>query len=186
MRNLVRPLDIAATWAFLFAPPGGRRLGDKIAGTFVVTRRRSGPSKYAGALVAGWERRTQAALIDGVLIVLLAGAYLAAAGCIAIRGGVEIELRGYPVVVLIILIFLYYVIPEGRWGATPGKALTGLRVVYRSHAKCDTVAATWRTLLRPLDMVPLGVPAFVSMKLTRMHQRLGDLAAGTLVVIVSK
>lgn len=70
-----------------------------------------------------------------------------------------------------------------RSGATPGKRMFGLQVVMESGLPVTPAAAITRNLLRAADFFPFlygfGV---VSMLLRRDFKRLGDLAAGTLVV----
>jgi hypothetical protein len=80
---------------------------------------------------------------------------------------------------------LYPVVFEaGRHGATPGKRLVGLRVVQASGSPLTVGQAVVRNFLRFIDSMPLftygfGVAACLA---TRRFQRLGDLAAGTVVV----
>lgn len=82
----------------------------------------------------------------------------------------------------------------GKWGATPGKKIVGLRVVQSSGAPITFGQAILRNFLRYADGMPFligyGVagylPTFgfglVTMVATRRFQRLGDLAARTVVV----
>ena len=68
-------------------------------------------------------------------------------------------------------------------GATPGKKALGLKVVHANGTPVDWPAALIRNLLRAVDFLPLlygfGV---VAMACNRNFQRLGDLAAGTVVI----
>lgn len=68
-------------------------------------------------------------------------------------------------------------------GATLGKKALGLQVVLANGAPVDWPAALIRNLLRAVDFLPafygFGV---VAMLISRDFQRLGDLAAGTLVI----
>jgi uncharacterized RDD family membrane protein YckC len=73
---------------------------------------------------------------------------------------------------------------ELRWnGQTPGKRLADLRVIREGGAPIDFRSSCIRNLLRPVDIVPLfyGVGTLTAL-LTARRQRLGDLAAGTLVI----
>ncbi|MEM1084137.1 MAG: RDD family protein [Verrucomicrobiota bacterium] len=80
----------------------------------------------------------------------------------------------------------------GRWGATPGKKILGLRVVQTSGSPITFTQSVLRNFLRYADGMPylgagvMGVPTFgfamASSLATRRFQRLGDLAAGTVVV----
>lgn len=79
----------------------------------------------------------------------------------------------------------YFFLFESLWSRTPGKYLQGLVVVDSSGARCGWRRALVRTLLRLLEANPLlfgGLPAGVAVLTSKRSQRLGDLAAGTLVV----
>lgn len=68
-------------------------------------------------------------------------------------------------------------------GQTPGKRFAGIRVVSRSGGPIDFRAAAVRNLLAVADFVPVGhLLGAVLILLTKDRQRLGDLAAGTVVV----
>jgi uncharacterized RDD family membrane protein YckC len=78
---------------------------------------------------------------------------------------------------------LYYIFFEGKFGATPGKMLIGLKVVYSDGSPCDYKAATIRTLLRVVDALPiLYLLGLISILVSPRKQRLGDRLADTLVV----
>ncbi|MBI4260273.1 MAG: RDD family protein [Actinobacteria bacterium] len=87
-------------------------------------------------------------------------------------------------VLLFLVLFAYHPFCEGiTHGRTPGKAAQRLRVV-----QADGTPVTWgpvlvRNLLRLVDWLPgfYGVGA-VAVLATSRSQRLGDLAAGTLVI----
>ncbi|HEY3238058.1 MAG TPA: RDD family protein [Acidimicrobiia bacterium] len=66
-------------------------------------------------------------------------------------------------------------------GRTPGKRLLGIRVVRYGGEPPGFLAAAVRNLLRLVDVgiLPVGVLCIL---FTARHQRVGDLAAGTLVV----
>jgi uncharacterized RDD family membrane protein YckC len=79
-----------------------------------------------------------------------------------------------------------------RWGATPGKRAMGLRVVQTSGAPITFSQAVIRCFLRVADGMPylgagiMGLPTMgfglACCLATKRFQRLGDLAAGTVVV----
>lgn len=70
-----------------------------------------------------------------------------------------------------------------RGGRTPGKAALGLRVVTQEGGPVGFRHAFIRAALGLLELWGFsGAPAIVSALLTAQNQRLGDLAAGTLVV----
>jgi uncharacterized RDD family membrane protein YckC len=70
-----------------------------------------------------------------------------------------------------------------RSGATPGKRALGLRVVMDTGLPVTPAASVTRNLLRAADFLPLGYTfGIITLLLNRECKRLGDLAAGTLVV----
>lgn len=78
----------------------------------------------------------------------------------------------------------YPVAFETLWrGRTPGKAAMGLRVVTVEGAPVRFRHAAIRAALALVDFYLLaGLPGVASALVTREHQRLGDLVAGTLVL----
>ena len=78
----------------------------------------------------------------------------------------------------------YPVVFETLWrGRTLGKAAMGLRVVTREGAPVRFRHAAIRAALTVVDFwIAFGGVAVVSALVTREHQRLGDLVAGTLVL----
>lgn len=90
--------------------------------------------------------------------------------------------------VLLIVIFLgewfYPVLFEVyRGGATPGKRTMGLVVVHDDGTPVSASASVLRNLLRVADALPFGYLAGLgSMVVDPQFRRLGDLAAGTVVV----
>ncbi|MGO9336150.1 MAG: RDD family protein [Terracidiphilus sp.] len=78
----------------------------------------------------------------------------------------------------------YFTLFEAFWnGRTPGKRVAKIRVIQRSGRSIGLVESMARNLVRYVDQLPffyaVGV---ITMFVTKQHQRLGDLAAGTLVV----
>jgi len=78
----------------------------------------------------------------------------------------------------------YFTLFEAFWnGRTPGKRVARIRVIQRSGRAIGLFESMARNLVRFVDQIPffyaVGV---IAMFATRQHQRLGDLAAGTLVV----
>jgi uncharacterized RDD family membrane protein YckC len=68
-------------------------------------------------------------------------------------------------------------------GATPGKRAFALKVVMDNGLPITAAASLTRNLLRSADFLPFGYGfAIVSMLLRGDSKRLGDIAAGTLVV----
>jgi len=146
--------------------------------------------------LAGFGSRAVAALVDTLLILL---AYLAEILLISLFTWLKFIpawdqwKESLLIAVLGILLFatfwVYYVAFETCWsGATPGKRYMGLRVIMDGGHPVDFRAALTRNLLRVADVLP-GIPAlpsyalgFVVLLCNPHYKRLGDLAAGTLVV----
>ena len=94
----------------------------------------------------------------------------------------------WAVAVYLFLTFLfnwgYFTLFEAFWnGRTPGKRVARIRVIQRSGRSIGLFESMARNFIRYIDQIPLfyAVGA-IAIFATRDHQRLGDLAAGTLVV----
>ena len=88
------------------------------------------------------------------------------------------------IVVDFLLIWGYYALFEAYWhGQTPGKHIMKLRVIKDSGRQITLFEAMSRNLVRIIDYLPaLYLTGVITMLCTKRHQRLGDLAAGTIVV----
>ncbi len=91
--------------------------------------------------------------------------------------------------IVIFMIFLfnwgYFTLFEAFWnGRTPGKRIIRIRVIQRSGRAIGLFESMARNFVRYVDMQPMPLYAVgvIAMFASRQHQRLGDLAAGTLVV----
>lgn len=82
------------------------------------------------------------------------------------------------------VLLVYPVVCETVWnGRTPGKMVVGLRVVTVEGAPVRFRHAAIRSALGIVDfLVGAGAVAILSALATRQSQRLGDLAAGTIVI----
>lgn len=114
---------------------------------------------------------------------------LALRGAVALAGLVLLgKLGGLGLGLGLILLFLlnwwYMVLFEVlNQGRTPGKQLLGLRVVHEDGTPVGWGASLLRNLLRFVDMLPLGYGCgLLASLISPRFQRLGDLAAGTLVI----
>jgi uncharacterized RDD family membrane protein YckC len=94
-------------------------------------------------------------------------------------------------VILLTAFFVEWLLPawfEARWnGQTPGKRAMGIAVLNDDGTPLRWPGALTRNLLRAVDFLPLfyGV-GLVAMLANRDFKRLGDLAAGTVVVYSSE
>jgi uncharacterized RDD family membrane protein YckC len=96
------------------------------------------------------------------------------------------------ITVLVILVFLgvffllwgYYLVFELVWnGQTPGKRLLDLRVIRENGYPIRAPDAVVRNLIRVVDGPPFGFAVgVIAMLLNERAKRLGDFAAGTIVV----
>ena len=88
------------------------------------------------------------------------------------------EPLGFLVLALdVVLAFAYFIYFEAEYGQTIGKMLMDIVVVSEDDGSISYKEATVRTLLRPLDTLGL-----VAIYVTDRKQRIGDLAADTVVV----
>ena len=131
--------------------------------------------------VAGLGSRVMAATVDLIFQTIALGFGMAAAvsvsDLIPNQGMAFVLAAG----ALLMILAGYYLLFEGLWeGQTPGKRMVGLQVVTELGQPITWRHVTIRTLFRIIDMLPfIGAPFILA---TTRSQRLGDLAAGTLVV----
>lgn len=95
----------------------------------------------------------------------------------------DVMLAGW--VLALLTYFLYEPVLEvAMRGRTPGKRKAGARIVTLEGATPGVGALLMRNLFRLIDCLPaLYVVGLISCMLTRRRVRLGDLAAGTVLVI---
>ena len=86
--------------------------------------------------------------------------------------------------ILFVVLFGYFIIFEAVWnGQTPGKKLLGLRVVRDGGYPIDFAASLIRNLIRVGELLAgYYLIAGISMLLSPENKRIGDHAAGTIVV----
>ena len=95
--------------------------------------------------------------------------------------------EGFLYLNLFAVLWLYNVLFEIFMnGATPGKRVLGLRVVNADGTPVGWSGAVVRNLIRPVDALPsVYTIGLLSVLLTKNMQRLGDLAANTVVVFTT-
>ncbi|MEO6362937.1 MAG: RDD family protein [Caldimonas sp.] len=153
------------------APPDAVRLDTRYAAET--------PEGIALALrPAGVVPRCYAYLID---LLIRVGVFAVFAIVLGQLGGFGF---GLSLLLIFLLEWLYPVAFElGAAAATPGKRALGLTVVMDSGLPVTPAASLTRNLLRAADFLPaFNAFGVVSMLLRPDFKRLGDLAAGTLVV----
>lgn len=132
----------------------------------------------------GVASRTLSACLDGLAIALtITALYFALAVTI---GGIEgVGAAVLAIVGSLVVVLGWFCAFETLWrGRTPGKAALGLRVVGTDGTPVRFQQAFLRAVLGIVDffLVPVGVVAVVSVLVSPRNQRLGDMAAATLVV----
>ena len=91
-------------------------------------------------------------------------------------------------VTLFVIQFGYFIIFEITLGGrSPGKQLAGLRVIKENGQPLSALDSIIRNLLRIIDFLPFGYGVgIITMFFNPRSKRLGDFAAGTLVVRAGK
>jgi uncharacterized RDD family membrane protein YckC len=130
--------------------------------------------------VAGVGSRTIALIVDTALQValLIPVLFLPLADGLSSTGEAVVV-----AIVVFVVLWLYY--PAFEWlrrGQTPGKRFQGIRVVRTDGQPAGLAPVLVRNLVRIVDVMMLPFLALISMVVTKRSQRLGDLAAGTMVV----
>jgi uncharacterized RDD family membrane protein YckC len=148
--------------------------------------------------VAGPARRLIAYLLDvilcyaglTVLTVIVVLAFVGTGGLSDAFDGAGGAGVGLVLVALFAVQWVYFAVLEAWLGRTPGKKALGLRVVTATGRPIGFRAAALRNVLRAADALPLtysggvlSLAGLASMSVTRRFQRLGDLVAGTIVVV---
>lgn len=133
--------------------------------------------------VAGIGSRMMAVALDQIAIVI--SAVLWAVLCLALgaivgsNGAFMVVMMVLALIGLLLIDFGYFTYFEIRMGGrTPGKSAVGLRTVNSLGGQASPAAIMVRNSVRIFDYL---VGALMVM-LDRRHRRLGDLAAGTLVI----
>src|SRR5919206_244423 len=149
--------------------------------------------------LAGVGSRFIAAAIDSIVqivTIILVVLAMSVAGGLASSSRVTRDLPTpsqdqigiWVVAVLLVALFLllwgYYAAFEMAWnGQTPGKRLARLRVLRQSGYPIGPIDALIRNLVRLVDFLPMAYGiGVVVMLVDARSRRLGDLAAGTIVV----
>jgi len=144
--------------------------------------------------VAGIGSRFVASLLDSLIVfaffflqilaLVLIGA-AAAGGAVSTK---DSEAAKWFVAIIIFADFLvfwgYYALFEAYWrGQTPGKRVMKIRVIKDSGRQITLFESLARNLIRVVDYLPgFYLVGLITMLCNKRNKRLGDLAAGTMVV----
>lgn len=127
--------------------------------------------------LAGPAVRASAWLID---LLIRAAIFLVGIWLFSLLGRVG---QGLILLMIFLLEWLYPVIFEALRGATPGKKVMGIMVCQDNGTPLSWSASLLRNLLRVADFFPAFYGfGLISILLNRDFKRLGDLAAGTVVI----
>jgi uncharacterized RDD family membrane protein YckC len=144
--------------------------------------------------IAGAGSRSYAFVIDWHIRLVLALAWLVVGsflylGRVALlqAPGAEWD-QGYVLWVLVpmsVIYFLYHPVLEiAMRGSTPGKRMAGVRIVTRTGDIPGPGALLLRNVFRLIDSMPfIYLVGLICVMFTAQHVRIGDLAAGTLLII---
>lgn len=129
-------------------------------------------------------RRVIATLVDGVLLAVVFTVLSLLFGETSASGGsASASLGTLGTLLLTAISFAYFILMEGYLGQTVGKMIAGVKVVREGTGEAPGLGkAAIRTVLRIIDGLFLYLVAFIVVLISGKNQRLGDMAAGTLVV----
>ncbi|HZO88794.1 MAG TPA: RDD family protein [Chthonomonadaceae bacterium] len=149
--------------------------------------------------VAGIASRFMATVVDltlQFLLLLLVGVVmkLTIGRNAGIGMSVSSILTALGYIAVFLILFAYPIFFEMLWGGrTPGKRLFGLRVIRDGGYPINFIASAIRNILRFIDIgvVPMsgtalvlwGMPGLLSIFFSPRYKRIGDYAAGTLVIM---
>lgn len=95
--------------------------------------------------------------------------------------------KGAGIVIGFLAALVYFPVMETKWGRTVGKMATGTIIVDREGRIPNVWQVLIRTAFRLFEVNPFllgAIPAGIAVLTTAAHQRIGDLAAGTYVVML--
>lgn len=128
--------------------------------------------------------RAVATIIDTVLLGVIGYLIAMFSGGTTAAG---FQLQGAPFFLWLVILLVYYIVMEARFGATIGKRLIGLKVVkLDAGAPVDWQASIVRNVLRLVDGLFFYLVGAIVVWNSGKKQRLGDRIAGTVVVRVPK
>jgi uncharacterized membrane protein SpoIIM required for sporulation/uncharacterized RDD family membrane protein YckC len=139
--------------------------------------------------LAGLGTRAAAAVMDLLILGLINTLVVVFAAAAGVTESWESGLGSWGAAIVVLFFslgyFLYFALFEALWhGRTPGKRAQGIRVVQDTGRPITANAAMVRNLIRIVDfVVPFGpLPGTALVFFHSANKRLGDLAAGTIVV----
>ncbi len=142
--------------------------------------------------VAGLGSRATAHILDWLLLIFISFALSLGLGLVLDRLPISDTALRYAGAVVTLILFLlvwgYFLLFEFfTAGRTPGKMLAGIRVIQDNGQSLTFLTAAVRNLVRIIDFLPFFYLLGILMIFFHpRHKRVGDLAAGTVVVYQRK
>ncbi|MFH1654081.1 MAG: RDD family protein [Pseudomonadota bacterium] len=180
LRNIFKPVDLILfpllITGLMFEKMALRqRLGDLVSKTVVVKPQRERqkiavPNEH---LLASATSRSLAFLID--LTIAAVGIF----GLILLISANKPTMNQIIIVLLPVILFSIFFLPEMVFGCSFGKFLFGIRICNEDGSSVAPASAVIRTIMRLVDTNPFG---YISMLTSLRKQRPGDAAAGTIVI----
>ncbi len=129
-------------------------------------------------------RRVISTIVDGIILGVVFAVLSMLFGTASASGGsVGASLGTLGTLLLTVLSLAYFILMEGSMGQTVGKMVAGIKVVREGTGEAPGLGkAAIRTVLRIVDGLFVYLVAFIVVLISGKNQRLGDMAAGTLVV----
>ena len=127
----------------------------------------------------GVGRRAVAIIIDSILLMIVFWVIALMTGGTTPEG---FSLTGAPALLSMLIGLAYFVVMEKTSGATLGKRAMGLKVVKEGGEALDWQASIIRNILRIIDGFFFYLVGAIVVWTSKKKQRLGDMAAHTLVV----
>jgi len=125
-------------------------------------------------------RRLAAYGIDIVVLVFIAVVVVLATG----MDPEEADSQNQQIVIYAVITLVYFTVAEALTGQTVGKRLTGIKVTTLAGEPIGWGKSIGRNLLRIVDSLPaLYIVGLIVMSRSDQLQRIGDKAAGTIVVV---
>lgn len=154
--------------------------------TLVDYESRAVPTMSSTTLPAPFWRRAIATGIDFVLII---GLMMVLTPWLrpffdAMTNSPSIWTRAILLIVFVLLLFAYFIVPEARFGGTPGKFIMSLRTVTAEGRRLGFERGIVRNLIRAIDILPFCyIAGAIAHLMSKDNRRLGDIAADSLVVV---
>ena len=127
----------------------------------------------------GVGRRAVAVIIDSILLGIVGYLIASVTGSTTADG---FNLTGAPALLLLVVALAYYIVMEKTSGATLGKMAMKLKVVKQDGTPLDWQASVVRNVLRIIDGFFFYLVGAIAVWVSKSKQRLGDMAAHTIVV----